>query len=455
MTHSESAPRAARFALLKTWLGALGVGVLATMTFGSQLAHEPSFVDEWAYLSQTYYADLWFEGETQRAEWLDYPAYDLPPLPKYVFGAALELAGYRRPGVADANRWYENTHSQCGPFAMLVAARWPTVFLGALGCMAIYGIGTVAFDRRVGFLSALLLMFNPLYRTHSRRAMSDVIAECFILCALLAFMLAWRGLLQARAPVWNWLLAILAGFCAGLAPLAKLNGALAMMIVVAWCLLTGVSPSPRLTSKLKVGLAGILAGVLSLVTFIGLNPFLTAQPPGRLPPGLKPIAEMGVVERLGMLVTHRVRISQSQMKLFPHNALPRPTDKLGTLTVQGFGRFGPFGPSQSNSVIRYDWKQDRGALLWLPLVLMGGLAAYRKGGSQYLMGSPPGAWAVLAQAVLSALVVMAYLPLAWDRYYLSLQPGAALLGAAALVAGFDLIRRRPRSSEANRQEIPS
>ena len=101
------------------WLGETVVGLLTAASFAYDLSAEPSFVDEWAYISQTYYADLWLDGTTDHASWLDYPAYDLPPLPKYLFGFSLRIAGYRRPGPVDALRWYGNTHSQSGTPEML------------------------------------------------------------------------------------------------------------------------------------------------------------------------------------------------------------------------------------------------------------------------------------------------------------------------------------------------
>ena len=55
----------------------------------------------------------------------------------------------------------------------LVAARRPSVVFGALGCLAIYAIGTIARDRRLGWVAALFLTFNPLYAMHARRAMSE------------------------------------------------------------------------------------------------------------------------------------------------------------------------------------------------------------------------------------------------------------------------------------------
>ena len=85
--------------------------------------------------------------------------------------------------------------------------------------------------------------------------------------------------------------------------------------------------------------------------------------------------------------------------------------------------------------------QDRGAILWLPWVALGLVAAIARGRSQLRAGEPPAAWAIAAQSLVALLVVTSFIPLAWDRYFLSIQPGSALLGAFAAVEGFDLIRR--------------
>jgi hypothetical protein len=47
---------------------------------------------------------------------------------------------------------------------------------------------------------------------------------------------------------------------------------------------------------------------------------------------------------------------------------------------------------------------------------------------------------VVVQAGVVLAVVTTYIPLAWDRYFLSIQPGFALLGAFAVVEGFDRVR---------------
>ena len=62
-------------------VGAGLIAALAVAVFAIRLSSEPHFADESAYLSQTYYYDLWTQGRTNAVEWLTYPAYDLPPCP--------------------------------------------------------------------------------------------------------------------------------------------------------------------------------------------------------------------------------------------------------------------------------------------------------------------------------------------------------------------------------------
>jgi hypothetical protein len=47
---------------------------------------------------------------------------------------------------------------------------------------------------------------------------------------------------------------------------------------------------------------------------------------------------------------------------------------------------------------------------------------------------------VIAFAV-ALVAVTSFIPLAWDRYYLAIQPGAVLLASAALTAALQWLRR--------------
>ena len=319
------------------------------------------------------------------------------------------------------------------------------MLFGALGCVAVFGLGTLAGDRRVGALAALLLIVNPLFRLHARRAMSDVSAEALILCSAWGALWAWRRRLAGDSGPMPWVASAVAGVCAGLAALAKLNGALAMIIVLAWTLLTLVLPRVAIGRKLAVMAMAAIAGTVSLITFVALNPFLTARPRRPLDPPLAIIAEMGVARRMRLLAEHRLAVPRGQKVLFPNDALKTPLDKLKVLVVQGFGRFGPFGPRHSDSTRRYDAAQDWGAPVWIACVVAGVPCWLSRGKRQVASGEAPTAWAILVESSVALAVVTAYLPLAWDRYFLSIQPGSALLAAGAAVAAADsLIRARPR-----------
>jgi len=418
------------------------VVTLGLTVFGHDLASEPHFADESAYLSQSFFADLFLDGKWDDPAWLTYGGYDLPPLPKYLIGGALRAGGYRRPGPSAMWAWYDDTSRQFVPIGALTLARWPSVILGAAGCLAIYALGTMAVDRRVGLLSALLLMANPLYAMHARRAMSDVPAEALILSTAAVGLWAWIRLLSGRGVVVPALgLAIGSGVLGGLATLAKLNGALGGFILAGWAALAIGLPVCSKWGRAAFVVATVGAGFVSFGTFAALNPFLTARPAGPIDPSLAATARLTFAGRVHAVAEHRVGVSARAPSQFPNDALTTPRDKVGAVLVQGFGRFGPLGPrGRTDSTVRFDRRQDVGALAWLPWVVAGLGFAVRKGREQIRAGGPPASWAIVAQAAVAGATVTAFIPLAWDRYFLSIQPGSAILGAIAAVGLFDLAR---------------
>jgi len=427
---------------------ALGLIVLiGTMAlFAYDLDSEPLFVDEAAYLSQAYFGDLFFTGRWDAPLWLEYPSYDLPPLPKYFINISLRLHGIRRPAREWAIAWYRNTHEArfVAPES-LHAARLPSVILGSLGCVAIYAIGSLAFGRRAGLIAASLLALNPLYRLHSRRAMSDVPAESLILLTLLAGFVLMRICIERRTRAGRRpILVILTGTLGGLAVLAKLNGGLGLIVVWAWLALAAVSMPIRWRDRTAWLLLAASIGAVSLGVFVGLNPFVSARPRnlGGVPL-MAPVApNQSISARLKQVVSHRVEVSRVAKAAFPRDALTTPTAKLSVLFVQGFGRFGPLGPPHSDSTRRYDLRQDWGAILWLPLVVAGLFRCVHTGREKLASGQFPDSWAVAVLFLVCMLTVGTFLPLAWDRYFLSIQAGSVLLASSAIVGVMDVLKYR-------------
>ncbi len=431
------------------------MALLSATVFGWDLTAEPHFVDESAYISQSFYADLWLAGRWDDPNWLDYAGYDLPPLPKYVIGLALRAADYRRPGPLAMAAWYRDTRSRFVPRAALVVARRPSVAFGILGCLAVYALGSMALDWRLGLAASLLLMANPLYVMHARRAMSDVPAESLILAGLAVGMWAFRRILGGGAMGWSVVVLVLgSGVLGGLATLSKLNGALGGFTLGAWAVLALALPGFRARTKGSLLLATFVSGVVSFATFVALNPFLFSHPTGPPDPATAPMVGLGFVERLKVVADHRVAVSDRAKLSFPDDALTSPLEKVEAVAVQGFGRFGPLGPrGWTDSTLRFDWEQDRGAWIWGPIVAIGLVSALTRGKRQLRLGEVPTAWGVVVQAVVALVVVTAFIPLAWDRYYLSIQPALALVGGFAVVQGIDLVRShlpgRKAGSEPN------
>ena len=97
---SVDSPRSAIFLICAGCLLAL----LTAAWFASNLGDEP-FVDEYAYITQSYQPDLVYAGLWSDPSWLDVVGYDLVPLPKYFINLAYRAAGLPRPSRRDAIAW--------------------------------------------------------------------------------------------------------------------------------------------------------------------------------------------------------------------------------------------------------------------------------------------------------------------------------------------------------------
>jgi 4-amino-4-deoxy-L-arabinose transferase-like glycosyltransferase len=430
----DRSPKSATRCGRSAGLWGLSVFLVAAAVFGFDLQSERPFADESAYYSQSYFARLYAEGRWNDPAWLTYPAFDLPPLPKYLIGAALAADGIKTPGPREAFAWYRNTSMQWfEPAGALTVARLPSVLLGAVGCLAVYGLGVLVSGRALGVVAALLLTANPLYRLLARRAMSDMPCEAFLLLTLLLGLLVWSRMLAGRWSFTGTIVGAGSGVCAGLSLSCKLSGSLSLMVLATWVVLAIALTGP---SKRSLGFAVsmLLAVAAASVTLVALNPFLTAHPTSRVPQVIPEIEKASVLERARRMADLRLEVARGQKDLFPHNALWTASDKASSAAVQGFGRFGPFGPSHSDSTRRYDAAQDWGALIWLPWTALGAVWAFLQGRTQWRAGVPPTSWALLVQFVVTLAVVTAYLPMAWDRYFLSVQAPASLMAAGAAVA---------------------
>ncbi|WP_220369729.1 4-amino-4-deoxy-L-arabinose transferase [Paludisphaera rhizosphaerae] len=422
------------------------LGIVATAVFAAKLGDAP-FVDEYAYISQSYYTDLYFSGRWNDPAWLEFPAYDLVPLPKYLIGVTLHVARERLPGPEAARAWYAG-YNTYGPPRVLTISRIPFVLLGAVGCVALAVIGWLAFDFRAGVLAGFILMLNPLYALHAHRAMTEAPCEAFLLTALALALAAWNRALIMNPGRWAMWGLPAAGVATALSILSKFNGLLAIMTIAAWAGMAWMIPRGDRYGWLRFAVGSLVAVVVAWFVFLALNPFMTARNPAPNNAEAQRLAEMSVGGRFRFLIQHRRAMSAGQQQNFPHNALRSIRERVKVAAVQGFGRFGPFGPTKSDSTIRYDRVQDWGAFVWLPIALIGLGYSAAMGRVQFRRREAPAAWAVGLWALIALTVVTLYLPMAWDRYLLPIQAPFALLGATVIVAAWDalgwLVGLKPR-----------
>ena len=152
------------------------------------------------------------------------------------------------------------------------------------------------------------------------------------------------------------------------------------MIIAAWSGLTLIAPGVKLGRKLTIAGGAIVTAVVAFAVFVGLNPFMTARPPGPLRPDLQDARQpehLAALRLSGEASFPVIRKSEDQLSRTTPSS--RSLEKTEVFAVQGFGRFGLLGPSQSDSTVRFDRRQDWGAILWAPLVFYGLVTSIRLG----------------------------------------------------------------------------
>ncbi len=439
------------------WFIALIVGIASFAWFAYDRKLELFALDESSYIAQARAFDLLIDGRLNDISWLEAAALDQPPLFKYLVGLSLRIGGYPREGrdaamdwqkrfnfraVGDEDYFFVNSDN-------LNAARWPAIILGTIGCVVLFWLGVLLRDIRTGTLAAFLLAINPLYRQQTRHALNDVPCEALLLASAALALWAWRKRLFDRflPTIWAWLVG---GLLGGLAVLAKLTGLIILIHLAAWSALALLLTSTPVKKRGTVVIGAIVfASTLAFTVLLG-NPTLTAHPPGPLTPEMQAVADKGPIGRGWEMVQFRMRISALQQKFYPLYALSSLPQKLAITARQGFGRFSPFGPAHSNLPKIYDWSQDRAVLLWLPWVAIGAFIAAKQGRDQKRNQQPPMAWAILLAWAITLICVVGYLPMAWDRYLLSIQPWNSLLAALVVVVPLDILIskfRRPKPVE--------
>ncbi len=487
---TESSLSANRF-LSPFWLAAL-VAVGSAIWILGRMEAEPHFADESAMIAQSYYYTLFKSGQWHHPDWLHYAAYDHPPLPKYMFGLFLNLAGLPTPkSIAAWENWARGDFSPPRDPRVLYWARVPAAIFGIGGVLAVFFIGLQVHGRLVGLLAAFLLAVNPLYFTHARRAMSDSFAECLVISAVAAALWGARLLWASEFRLRQWaLFELVQSVLCGLAVLAKLNGGIAIILVFSIFAMNylavhfvrhqrgapitkpPLSPASgrevggeglgnltdsRNLRMAPISVAAIAAG--SLAIFVVLNPFLTSRPQlaANSPREQREIAAKGFVGRARFLVQFRREWSRdaTRNEYFRKDWLLTISDRLRMTLWEGFGRFSALGPRNIRTIeprpdkeLFSDYRRAW-SLIWFPLCLLGFGWTLADGWQAVRTDRMPQAWGLAMYATVTiGLMVLIMLPLNWDRYYLPMQACSAVLVPYGIVSSLNRLRSHPLPTAA-------
>ncbi len=348
---------------------------------------------------------------------------------KMAMGVAWDLAGLT---AADLNRpwlwgadWEYNVRTGHLPGERLLrAARLSSAVLTVLSVIAVAGAAGLMGGRPAAWAAALIYATTPAVLLNGRRAMMEGSHLAFSTWTALAALLILRE--QAQRP-WStrrlgWLYAAL-GVLAGLAVASKHPAAMVVALTFAGVTLQPLRRLPE--RRAWIGHAGRVlgAGALALLVFLALNPAWWSDPL-RMP---------------GRVLEMRRTLLDQQVAGF--GGYENWGERLAELATQAFGAHPQYYESPgwagwvADEIARYD----------------GSLLAGRPGGWGWgvvvAVLTAAGAWTLarrwredvalgtLGWAAGIALALLLATPLAWQRYYLPLQPPLAVLagcGAAAI-----------------------
>jgi 4-amino-4-deoxy-L-arabinose transferase-like glycosyltransferase len=269
-THPAAAPSAdVAAARPLPWpldLALLLIAGLAVNALAARFITHPGYVDAYYYFGGALQLARG-HGFTEPYQW-NYLAAGLsptPPWPSHLYWMPLTSL-VAAPPMAVA----ESVAGQALPHAALFrAAQWPFIALGAALPVLSYAVAwSLSRQRRHALAAATLTLFSPFYFVYWSNTDAFALHALVAAAALLAAALAGRPASVPGRPGW----ALAAGLAAGLAHLARADGLLVLLVVLAW--LAWPRPGPRLPL-----LALVVAGyLLVMAPWFARNVLVVGRP---------------------------------------------------------------------------------------------------------------------------------------------------------------------------------
>ncbi len=419
--------------LMSTWgrrgqvIAAVLLALAVMLGSFAQVAFHP---DENNWIMTSPYGEILFHGDFSNPLWDEgFWTLDAPPLARYIINAGWRVGGIKE---LDFTLPWDFTQDEAANIArgsmpgpqLLWWSRLPMALLSAGSAVLVFLLAAQAAGWLAGWAALALFLANPFLIISLSRAMSESPLMVFTMLTTGAGFLAlrawWKSAPNAQAMKalqrpFLWFLA--AGALAGLAGASKLNGlalAASGSALVGLAVFVDKGPLPR-NLRLSFAIRTVVLLVLvCLLFFVLLNPFLYADPLGRMVHMYKyRVYEMGI-----------------QVEQFPQHLMPQGLAHLVLLLRRIFGTYfvlpEVLWPFVLLLCLWGIWRFGAAAWNWL-----------RRKTDDGESGA-----AALALLVVPAPLIATTLttPLDWDRYYLL----PVVFAQIYFVAGvLDLLRRLP------------
>lgn len=421
---SRGTPRAVTRSALAFWLTPQSTGrttLSAALLFAAYLLaglrssqlDVPWKVDEGQRITEGYFWRLLASGDLTNPDWFRAATIrSHPPVPKYVFGAAVAVAGIEPPrDLALANAYNDGAEASSMPDAfareylpMRRPARVVSLIFNLVTAVAVFAVLLRAQGLAVAVFSQILLFRHYLFVLALFYARSDTIQTCLTTCTVLPLLICVSSFRLTRAlPA-----ALVAGTLSALAFQTRLNGGVALIMCIAFL----IAHAPWQKRTLLFVAAVVVAFA---IVSVAVNPFYWAMP--RADSEIE--SAYYEPEALPLRVTHRFILQVNDL-LGLSKGVP---EEWHIRSHEGRLRF-------AASVL----SSGKAGVLTAVGFLLAVICCVRK-------AARPEERAIVAWAI-SGLVVMAlWIPLSWDIYLLIIFPSTIL--TACLGFGI-LLRRMPR-----------
>ena len=430
-----------RYTLSAVWLGFLAALILIGVPYASYHGDETTQL----YSSHDY-ATLFLRQDPQALA-VGYPTHDEleylriadSTTSRYTVGLAWHLAGYRESDLPTANfNWsldYAGNRALglIPDQALMVVMRLPSAIFLALSALVMFLIGYRFGGLPMAFFVSGLYTLNPIILLNGRRALQEGSLLFFgLLTVLIGLLIRERRERGESVPLLLWVGLTLAG---ALTLVSKNNGFIYIAAAFLWVFLPELL-RPRMRAILSTGIKLATCGVLLIGLFVAFSPGLWSDPLARV--------KEATVARLSAM--------EGQMKDDSAEAPSSMSRRVEDIMTQPFikplahyeGGYANLYEAQRDLIAAYDASPISGIhfglLLGIPLTLLalfGVIANFQPKVRPYR--SPAFSIGLLTWLLINVGVLL-WLPLPWQRYFLSLIPVVTIFAAVGLWSLIGLIR---------------